>query len=132
IARPMTTPVKLTRLPSLKTVEAFGELVRGLNLELQFEPQLSVGSNSALTRPLHFNGRTLANRWAIHPMEGWDGTATGGVTDTMLRRWQRFGQSGAKLIWGGEAMAVRRDGRANPNQLIIVRENQAGLAQLPE
>ena len=29
-------------------------------------------------------------------------------------------QSGAKLIWGGEAVAVRHDGRANPNQLLIV------------
>jgi 2,4-dienoyl-CoA reductase-like NADH-dependent reductase (Old Yellow Enzyme family) len=29
----------------------------------------------------------------------------------------RFGASGAQLIWGGEAFAVRPDGRANPNQL---------------
>jgi 2,4-dienoyl-CoA reductase-like NADH-dependent reductase (Old Yellow Enzyme family) len=126
------TPVKLTRLPSLKTIDAFGELVRSLDLDLQFEPHISVGAASALTRPLQFHSRILANRWAIHPMEGWDGTATGGVTEPMLRRWQRFGESGAKLIWGGEAMAVRRDGRANPNQLILNRENQAGIAQLRE
>lgn len=127
----MTAP-KLTRLPSLKTAEAFGELVRHLNLDLQFEPQPTVGAASPLLRPLEFNGRTLANRWAIHPMEGWDGTREGGVTESMLRRWQRFGQSGAQLIWGGEAMAVRRDGRANPNQLILNRENQAGIARLRE
>ena len=36
-----------------------------------------------------------------------------------MRRWQNFGRSGAKLIWGGEAVAVRHDGRANPNQLVI-------------
>jgi len=124
--------VTLIRLPSLKTLEAFGGLVRDLNLDLSFETQFSVGTASALTRPVHFNGGAIANRWAIHPMEGWDGTAAGGVTEPMLRRWQRFGQSGAKLIWGGEAMAVRRDGRANPNQLIINRENQAGIAQLSE
>ena len=59
-------------------------------------------------------------------MEGWDGTTSGGVTDEVRRRWQRFGESGAKLIYGGEAMAVRPDGRANPNQLIISRE-QKGL-----
>jgi NADPH2 dehydrogenase len=126
------TPVKLTRLPTLKTVEAFGELIRSLNLDLDFEPQISVGEASSLTRPWQVHGRSLANRWAIHPMEGWDGTATGGVTEPMLRRWQRFGECGAKLIWGGEAMAVRRDGRANPNQLILNRENQAGIAQLRE
>ena len=52
-------------------------------------------------------------------MEGWDGTADGQPTDLTRRRWQRFGESGAKLIWGGEAVAVRHDGRANPNQLVI-------------
>jgi 2,4-dienoyl-CoA reductase-like NADH-dependent reductase (Old Yellow Enzyme family) len=65
-------------------------------------------------------------------MEGWDGTATGGITDEVVRRWQRFGESGAKLIYGGEAMAVRPDGRANPNQLIITEENKAGLATIRE
>lgn len=124
------TPPKITRIPSLKTAEAFGDLIRSLNVDLQFEPQLSTGAASALTQPLAWNGRTIGNRWAIHPMEGWDGTTTGAITEPMIRRWQRFGESGAKLIWGGEAMAVRPDGRANPNQLIINRENQAGIAQL--
>ena len=63
-------------------------------------------------------------------MEGWDGTPTGAPTDDTRRRWKRFGESGAKLIFGGEAMAVRPDGRANPNQLILSRENQAAIAQL--
>src|SRR5439155_9504460 len=35
-----------------------------------------------------------------------------------------------KLIYGGEAMAVRADGRANPNQLIICEENKQDLAEL--
>jgi 2,4-dienoyl-CoA reductase-like NADH-dependent reductase (Old Yellow Enzyme family) len=48
----------------------------------------------------------------------------------MIRRWNRFGESGAKLIWGGEAMAVRPDGRANPNQLILIEENRDGIAAL--
>ena len=126
------TTVKLTRLPSLKTPEAFGELIRSLNLELNFEPHALVGATSALTQPLHIDGRALANRWAVQPMEGWDGTTTGGITESMLRRWARFGQSGAKLIWGGEAMAVRPDGRANPNQLVLNKENQAGIARLRE
>src|SRR5204862_4569772 len=78
------------------------------------------------------NGKHIGNRIAIHPMEGWDGTTTGGVTEEMIRRWQRFGESSAKLIFGGEAMAVRADGRANPNQLIINDENKAGIAKLRE
>jgi 2,4-dienoyl-CoA reductase-like NADH-dependent reductase (Old Yellow Enzyme family) len=78
------------------------------------------------------NGKTIGNRWAIHPMEGWDGTTTGGATDEVRRRWQRFGESGAKLIYGGEAMAIRPDGRANPNQLIIVEDNKKDLAEIRE
>jgi 2,4-dienoyl-CoA reductase-like NADH-dependent reductase (Old Yellow Enzyme family) len=123
-------PPKFTRIPALKSVEAFGGHLRKLGLDLQFEPQMSVGEASALRRSFNFNGRTIGNRWAIHPMEGWDGTTSGGITEPMLRRWQRFGESGAKLIWGGEAMAVRPEGRANPNQLILNDQNKSGIAQL--
>ena len=59
-------------------------------------------------------------------------STTGGATDEVRRRWHRFGASGAKLIYGGEAMAVRPDGRANPNQLIIVEQNKKDLAELRE
>ena len=125
-------PPKIVRIPSLKTIEAFGEHIRTLSLDLQFELQMSVGDASALTRPLSFKGRIIGNRWTVHPMEGWDGTTTGGVTEPMIRRWQRFGESGAKIIWGGEAMAVRPDGRANPNQLIINETNKSDIAKLRE
>jgi 2,4-dienoyl-CoA reductase-like NADH-dependent reductase (Old Yellow Enzyme family) len=81
---------------------------------------------------VQINGKQLGNRYAIQPMEGWDGTTQGGVTDDVTRRWQRFGMSGAKLICGGEAMAVRPDGRANPNQLIINEANKKDLARLRE
>ncbi len=126
------TPPKIIRIPSLKTVETFRERVRELGLDLQLEAAVSTGAASALAQPLKFKGRVIGNRWAVHPMEGWDGTTSGGVTEPMLRRWRRFGESGAKLIWGGEAMAVRPDGRANPNQLILSEANQAGIAQLRE
>jgi len=124
------SPLTFMRIPSLKTVEAFGEHIGNLRLDLHFEPHMSVGDASALRRTLLFNGRVIGNRWAVQPMEGWDGTREGGVTEPMLRRWQRFGESGAKMIWGGEAMAVRPDGRANPNQLILNERNQPGIAQL--
>jgi 2,4-dienoyl-CoA reductase-like NADH-dependent reductase (Old Yellow Enzyme family) len=56
-------------------------------------------------------------------MEGWDGTTTGEPTEHTIRRWKHFGESGAKLIWGGEAFAVQGDGRANPNQLGVVDDD---------
>ena len=63
-------------------------------------------------------------------MEGWDGTDDGAASDLTRRRWQRFGQSGAALIWGGEAVAVRQDGRANPQQLLLTPENASSIGGL--
>ena len=63
-------------------------------------------------------------------MEGWDGDADGHPTDLVRRRWRRFGESGAKLVWGGEAVAVTHDGRANPRQLVIDRSTVDELAAL--
>jgi 2,4-dienoyl-CoA reductase-like NADH-dependent reductase (Old Yellow Enzyme family) len=65
-------------------------------------------------------------------MEGWDGTSDGRPSELTTRRWQNFGRSGAKLIWGGEAVAVRHEGRANPNQLLLTKQTQNELARLCE
>ncbi len=131
----MTEPRKLTRIPSLKTVADFRQHIAALGLDLLCEDAIVSGPDSPLAQAipnLTVNGKRIGNRWAIHPMEGWDATTTGGATDEVRRRWQRFGESGAKLIYGGEAMAVRPDGRANPNQLIITEENQRDLAEIRE
>jgi len=128
----MSTPFKLVRIPSLKTVADFRNHLKSLNLDLGMDDEIIQGEASPLRQKATWCGRTIGNRWAIHPMEGWDGTTAGGVTEPMIRRWKRFGESGAKMIWGGEAMAVRADGRANMNQLIINQENKAGIAQLRE
>ena len=124
--------MKITRIPTLKTIGQFREYVASLGIDLQAEDAILTGADSPLTQKLQWNGRTIGNRWAIHPMEGWDGTTTGGATEPMRRRWVNFGASGAKLIWGGEAMAVRPEGRANPNQLIINERNKADIAMLRE
>jgi 2,4-dienoyl-CoA reductase-like NADH-dependent reductase (Old Yellow Enzyme family) len=63
-------------------------------------------------------------------MEGWDGTLDGKPSENTVRRWRNFGRSGAKLIWGGEAVAVRHDGRANPNQLMISQDTLKDLEYL--
>lgn len=129
----MTTPFKLTRVASLKTVGDFRRHTEALGLDLPVEDQIEAGPGNPLAQPIarvRINGKFIGNRIAIHPMEGWDGTTTGGVSEEMRRRWRRFGASGAKLICGAEAMAVRPDGRANPNQLILNEENRAEIAGL--
>lgn len=76
--------------------------------------------------------RTVGNRFAVLPMEGWDGERDGRPTDLVRRRWRRFGESGAKLVWGGEAVAVRHDGRANPRQLVLDTTTAGAIASLRE
>ncbi len=131
----MADPFKLTRIPSLKSVADFRRHVGSLGISLFCEEDIVAGATSPLAMPVsdvRIHGKCIGNRLALHPMEGWDATATGGVTDEVRRRWRRFGQSGAKLICGAEAMAVCPSGRANPNQLIISRSNEGALAELLE
>lgn len=73
----------------------------------------------ALAAPVAAGRLAIGNRLCVLPMEGWDGTADGRPTELVERRWERFGASGAKLIWGGEAVAVTPAARANPRQLSI-------------
>ncbi len=91
---------------------------------------LSAEQSSPMASPYLIGSRSVGNRWCIHPMEGWDATPDGQPTPTVLRRWRHFGESGAKLIWGGEAIAVVPEGRANPRQLCSTSCQTEGLALL--
>jgi NADPH2 dehydrogenase len=122
--------VRYVRIGSLRSVEAFQDYTRRLNLNVPCDLELAGGHESPLAQPLQLGGVSLGNRIAIHPMEGWDGSFEGRPTEHTFRRWRRFGTSGAKLIWGGEAVAVSHDGRANPNQLLISPSHEDGLARL--
>ncbi len=100
--------------------------------ELPCDAEILCAPGSPMAQPLPCGPITIGNRWCIHPMEGWDGTEDGRPTEYTRRRWRRFGESGAKLIWGGEAVAVVAAGRANPNQLVISPETVGDLASLRE
>ncbi|MCO6453668.1 MAG: NADH:flavin oxidoreductase [Caldilineales bacterium] len=119
------------RVARLNSAEKFRTHIASLGVHLPFDETVQTAPDSPLAQPFTLKtGRMIGNRFAIHPMEGWDGTAEGLSTENTMRRWTNFGKSGAKLIWGGEAVAVRHDGRANPNQLRIGADTLAGLADL--
>ncbi len=119
------------RIGHLKTVAAFRAYLRELSLDLPVdEGIISAAQGSPLAAPLTVRDFNVGNRWCVHPMEGWDGTADGRPSEHTIRRWKHFGLSGAKLIWGGEAFAVRADGRANPNQLYFRTENAEAMRGL--
>ena len=118
------------RISSLKTAADFQNRLDELGISIPFDETLQSGPDAPLAQPLPRASSAIGNRFAILPMEGWDGTADGKPTDLTRRRWANFGKSGAKLIWGGEAVAVRHDGRANPNQLVMNEANEAEIAEL--
>jgi 2,4-dienoyl-CoA reductase-like NADH-dependent reductase (Old Yellow Enzyme family) len=118
------------RIATLKTAVAFRDHLERNAIPLAFDDQLAVPAETPLAMPIEVDGVRVGNRFCILPMEGWDGTSDGAPSDLTRRRWRNFGISGAKLIWGGEAVAVRHDGRANPNQLVMTPATQPAIARL--
>jgi NADPH2 dehydrogenase len=120
------------RIASLKNADDFAAYLATLGVTLEFDRQLLAAPDSPLAQVYDLDGVQIGNRFSILPMEGWDGTPDGHPSELTIRRWKHFGASGAKLIWGGEAVAVRHDGRANPNQLLSNDATNDALAGLRE
>ena len=108
------------RVAQLKTAEIFRLHLEKEGIDLEFDETLVSGENSPFAKPhVLKSGRKIGNALCILPMEGWDGTEDGRPSELTKRRWKNFALSGAKLLWGCEAVAVRAEGRANPNQLML-------------
>ena len=120
------------KIKSLQTTAGLRANLERLGLAMPCDDRVESGPDSPLGARLRVEPFTIGNRFAIQPMEGWDGETNGQPSDNTFRRWRNFGLSGAKLIWGGEAVAVRPDGRANPNQLMMTADSQASIARLRE
>ena len=114
----------------MKDVRRFQEHLISLLVSIPCDLEILHGPDSPLRLPTGSSKIKIGNRIAVQPMEGWDTTTDGSPTESTLRRWRHFGASGAKLIWGGEAVAVVPEGRANPNQLLIAQHTEKGLAGL--
>ena len=125
-------PQAYTHPGGLRDVESFRRYLAERQIDIPCDHKLTAGDESPLAQPIDVGDNRVANRIVAQPMEGWDATAAGRPTDLTFRRWQRFGASGAKLIWGGEAVAVRHDGRANPHQLVINKHSRSDLSRLRE
>lgn len=121
-----------TQVKRLSEASAFRDHVAALGVDI---PMVDVVEPAGVMSTLFsiddasIGTRAVPNRWAVLPMEGWDGTDDGRPTDLVHRRWQRFATSGAGLVWG-EATAVVPEARANPNQLVLDHANVADIADL--
>lgn len=96
--------------------------IMGLNLPVSED--LAV-----LGKQLRLYGKTIKNRLAIQPMEGFDGFFDGTPSDLTFRRYRRFSGGGAGLIWF-ESIAVASNSKTCHRQLQITEENLSVFQRL--
>ncbi|WP_080239826.1 oxidoreductase [Spirosoma rigui] len=122
---------KYTRMAQIKTASDLTQYLQSNNVDLAFDASLLPPDESPFNKPIRLkSGKTIGNSLCILPMEGWDGALDGKPTDFTRNRWVKFAESGAKLLFGCEAVAVCHDGKANPNQLVINDDNVDSFVSL--
>ena len=80
--------------------------------EKQNSPLPYFDSISPLFEPYLLNGKNIANRIAVHPMEGGDAEFDGSPGELTFRRYNRYAAGGNGLIWF-EATAISKEGKSN-------------------
>lgn len=111
------------RMAQLKTAADLRTYLDSNDIGLPFDDTLLSPDESPFNRSIPLkSGKTIGNSLCILPMEGWDGTTDGRPTEFTRNRWKKFAISGAKLLFGCEAVAVCHSGKANPNQLVLNEE----------
>lgn len=128
--------IHFRKVASLHGSDEFRTYAQEIGADFDLADELAPGEESFYQRPFDYqsgvSGKTfrIANRWAILPMEGWDCLPNGAPSGTVRRRWLRFGESGAKLIFGCEAAAVMKEGKANTRQMTITPETFEAIGDL--
>ncbi|MGD8538433.1 MAG: hypothetical protein PVI66_06930 [Candidatus Aminicenantes bacterium] len=98
---------------SFQSADELQTKAMGLDIDLPYQESLS-----DLFEPVPVGTKKVPNRFAVHPMEGFDGTPNGAPDELTFRRYKRYAQGGSGLIWF-EATAVIPEGRSNPHQLML-------------
>ena len=108
----------------IKAPEELQEQAAALNLDIPVQEDLS-----PLFEKRRVGTRITPNAMAVLPIEGGDCDANGSPGEETTRRYRRFAAGGAGLIWW-EACAVVPEGRANPNHMMLTKDNQGKIAAL--
>ena len=98
--------------------------IRRYGVAIPFADQIDPLKNT-----LTIGRHQIVNRLATLPMEGCDGELDGKPGELTERRYLRFAQGGTGILWF-EATAVVAEGRANPRQLWLNRDNAAAFSGL--
>ena len=130
----MAVTSSFPRVASFRSARSIADYVSRLGYVLPCDEAIETAPGSPLAQPIEIPWRggtfTVGNRFAVQPMEGWDGESDGHPSELTRRRWLRFAHSGAKLIWGCEAVAVLPEARANPSQLLLNKETAGSFEAL--
>ncbi|WP_266368772.1 oxidoreductase [Tellurirhabdus rosea] len=122
---------RFPRMAQMKTATDLRNYLQTNSIELPFDDTLLPPAESPFGQPIPLkSGKTVGNSLCILPMEGWDGTLDGRPTEFTRARWKKFAISGAKLLFGCEAVAVTHTGKANPNQLVMNEETFPDFVEL--
>ena len=99
---------------------------------LQYGLEIPYSTNTDyFQKPLVLYGKKLPNRIGILPLEGFDSKEDGSPSEYVYRRYLRFVEGGAGLIWF-EACAVSEDGKSNPAQMLLQDSNVGAFKDLLE
>lgn len=107
-----------------QSLEELKEQIKDLGVNIQISEDLS-----PLKRPVKIGTKTAPNAMAVLPMEGCDSNPDGSPSPLVIRRYERFAGGGAGLLWW-EANAVVSEGRANPLQMMLTKDNLKAFAEL--
>lgn len=109
-----------------KTKDEILQKSLSLGFELPFRDDIS-----PLLSPVTINGFIIPNRLVVQPMEGYDSESDGSPSFLTKRRYLRYAGGGSGIIWY-EAVAVSSEGRSNPRQLLISKNNTSQFSLLNE
>ncbi|MBD3316681.1 MAG: hypothetical protein GF344_12905, partial [Chitinivibrionales bacterium] len=101
----------------IKTLEDLETLSKRLGLSIPFQADTTI-----LFDNVQIGNCEAPNRFAVLPMEGFDADSKGAPQELTFRRYGRYAAGQNGLIWF-EATAIMEEGRSNPRQLWINKDN---------
>ena len=110
----------------LRDLDLLREELAELGLSLPIDMDVNVLGEAVAVARLQ-----TPNRFVVQPMEGFDSDRDGGPGELSFRRYRRYAEGGAGLIWF-EATAILHEARSNPRQLWLHEGSVDTYARLVE
>jgi len=79
--------------------------------------------------PIKVGNTRICNRVVLQPMEGCDCNDDGSPSELTINKYKNAARSGAGIVWF-EANAVCPEGRTNPRQMMLTKENISAFKSL--